>query len=44
MKIYQSDKEVKIDDLNDADDDLSKVINRLKVYPVLKFTITGRIF
>lgn len=44
MKIYQSDKEVMIDDLNDADDDLSKVINRLKVYPVLKFTITGRIF
>ena len=44
MKVYQDNKEVKIDDLNDADDDLSKIINKLTVYPVLKLTITGRIF
>lgn len=44
MKVYQNDKEVKIDKLNDADDDLSKVIDKLKFYPVIKLTITGRIF
>ena len=27
-----------------ADDDLSKWVDRLKVYPVLKFTLTGRLF
>lgn len=44
LKVYQNDAEVKINELNDNDDDLSKVIDKLTVYPVLKFTITGRIF
>ena len=44
MKVYQNDAEVKIDKMNDAGDDLSKVIDKLKFYPVLKLTITGRIF
>ena len=28
----------------DTDDTFTKVIDKLKVYPVLKFTLTGRIF
>lgn len=44
LKVYQDNKELKINELNDADDDLSKVIDKLNVYPVLKFTLTGRIF
>jgi hypothetical protein len=44
MKVYQNDAEVKIDKMNDAGDDLSKIIDKLKFYPVLKLTITGRIF
>ena len=45
LKVYQNDTEVKIAELNkDADDDLSKVIDKLTFYPVLKLTITGRIF
>lgn len=44
LKVYQNDKELNINELNDADDDLSKIIDKLTVYPVLKFTITGRIF
>lgn len=44
LKVYQNNTELKINELNDADDDLSKVIDKLNVYPVLKFTLTGRIF
>lgn len=44
MKVYQNNAELKINDLNDADDDLSKVIDKLKFYPVMKLAITGRIF
>lgn len=44
LKVYQDDKEVKINELNDNDDTLSKIVDKLTVYPVLKLTITGRIF
>ena len=44
MKVYQGDNEVDTSDLNDVDDDLSKIVDKVKVYPVLKITITGRIF
>ena len=44
LKVYQDNKEVKINELNDSDDDLSKIIDKWTVYPVLKLTITGRIF
>ena len=44
MKVYQNDSEVDTNDLNKADDDLSKWIDKLTVYPVMKFTLTGRIF
>lgn len=44
IKVYQKNAEVNINNVNDGDDDLSKVIDKLKVYPVLKLTITGRIF
>lgn len=44
IKVYQDNKEVMINELNDSDDDLSKIIDKWTVYPVLKLTITGRIF
>lgn len=44
LKVYQNDTEVKVNELNDTDDDISKIIDKLTVYPVLKLTITGRIF
>jgi len=43
MKVYQNDTEVKINEMTKGDDDLSKLIDKLTVYPVLKFTLTGRI-
>lgn len=43
MKVYQDDQEVDTSDLNKADDDLSKIIDKVKVYPVLKFVLTTRI-
>lgn len=44
MKIYQNDKEVDINDLGEkGDDDLSDFIDKFKVYPVLKLSLTGRI-
>lgn len=44
LKIYQNDSEVLINDINEVDDDISDIIDKLSVYPVLKFTLTGRIF
>jgi hypothetical protein len=43
MKVYQNDTEVKINEMSKGDDDLSKIIDKFTVYPVLKFTLTGRI-
>ena len=45
LKVYQNDTEIDINKaLEDAgDDDLSKFVKDLKVYPVLKFSLTGRI-
>lgn len=43
LKVYQGGSEVKIDDIDVVDDELSDVIDKFKVYPVLKFTLTGRI-
>ena len=44
IKAYQDDVEVPVEDHLDTDDDLSKIVRDLTVYPVLKFTLTGRIF
>ena len=44
MKVYQNGNKLDISDDNKTDDDLSKVIDKLTFYPVLKLTITGRIF
>lgn len=44
LKVYQDGSELNINNQNKGDDDLSKIIDKLTVYPVLKFTITGRIF
>ncbi len=43
MKVYQNDSELKIGDQLKGDDDLSKIIDKWKVYPVLKFMLTTRI-
>jgi hypothetical protein len=44
MKVYQNDTELKLDELRDkATDDLSKIIDKWTVYPVLKFMLTTRI-
>ena len=44
MKIYQNDKEVDINDLGEkGDDNLSNFIDKIKVYPVLRCSLTGRI-
>ena len=45
LKVYQNDTETDINKaLEDAgDDDLSKFVKDLKIYPVVKFSFTGRI-
>lgn len=45
LKVYQNDTEIDINKaLEDAgEDDLSKFVKDLKVYPVVKFSFTGRI-
>ena len=45
LKVYQNDTEIDINkSLEDAgDDDLSKFVKDLKIYPVVKFSFTGRI-
>ena len=43
MKVYQNDTEVNINEMSKGKDDLPKIIDKLTVYPVLKFTLTGRI-
>lgn len=43
MKVYQNDTEVPLQENLNADDDLSKIIDKWKVYPVLKFMLTTRI-
>ncbi len=43
MKVYQNDTEVNITELKKGNDDLSKIIDKWKVYPVLKFMLTTRI-
>lgn len=45
LKVYQDDQELNLDKiLEDAgDDDISKIVKDIKVYPCLKFSIVGRI-
>ncbi len=45
LKVYQNDTEIDIKDaMHDAgQDDISKFIDNWKIYPVLKFSIVGRI-
>lgn len=44
MKVYQDDKEVLTDDMRGSlDDDISKLVDKLTVYPVLKLSLSGRI-
>ena len=44
MKVYQNDQETSTNELlKDSDSEWSKLIDKLTVYPVLKFTLTGRI-
>lgn len=46
LKVYQNDNELDIDKIlkdADADDDISKFVDNWKFYPVLKFSLVGRI-
>lgn len=44
MKIYQNDKEVDLNELlEEGDDDISDLVDKITVYPVLKFALSGRI-
>lgn len=45
LKVYQNDTEIDVNKaLEDAgEDDLSKFVKDLKIYPVVKFSFTGRI-
>lgn len=44
MRIYNGDVELHPSDYLDNDDDWQKWMDKLTVYPVLKFTLSGRIF
>lgn len=44
MKVYQNDTELVESLEKSGDDDFSKWVDKVKVYPVLKFTLTGRFF
>lgn len=43
LKIYQKGQEVDMSDVKDVNDTFSKIIDKIKIYPVLKFSLTGRI-
>jgi len=43
MKVYQGDSEVDTSELNEANDNISKIIDKWTVYPVLKLMLTTRI-
>ena len=44
MKIYQDDKEITATLKDNSDGDITKIIDKVKVYPVLKLSLIGRIF
>lgn len=44
MKLYQNDKEITATVMENNDGDISKIIDKVKVYPVLKLSLIGRIF
>jgi len=43
MKVYTSDGQ-ELNSVGDTDDDWQKIMDKLVVYPVLKFTLSGKIF
>lgn len=43
-KIYNGSEELRLNELLDNDDDWQKWMDKITVYPVLKLTISGRIF
>lgn len=45
-KIYANDKELKLDEImgEENDDSFQKIMDKITVWPVLKFTLSGRIF
>lgn len=45
LKVYQGDMEINYQDLLErADNRLAKLMDRMTIYPVLKLTLTGRLF
>jgi len=43
MKVYQNNQLVDISNINKAADDFSDIIDKITVYPVVKFMLTGKI-
>lgn len=43
MRVYQNGQELLIDNTINASDDISKIIDKWRVYPVMKFMLTTRI-
>ena len=39
----QDNQEVVVNKWNDGDNDFSKIVDKIRVYPVLKFSLVGRI-
>ncbi|MBO7140711.1 MAG: hypothetical protein J6W19_09105 [Prevotella sp.] len=45
LKVYQGDMEIDYQDyLERANNNLAKLMDRMRVYPILKLTLTGRLF
>lgn len=44
LEVYQGGKKLDVNSALKGDDDISKIIDKLTVYPVLKFMLTTRIF
>lgn len=45
LKVYQGDQEIDYQDyLERANNNLAKLMDRMRVYPILKLTLTGRLF
>ena len=43
IKVMQDNQEVVVNKWNDGDNDFSKIVDKIRVYPVLKFSLVGRI-
>ncbi|MBM6993063.1 MAG: hypothetical protein I3J02_07360 [Prevotella sp.] len=43
VKVMQNNQEVQMDNAESNDDDFSKIVDKIRIYPVMKLSIVGRI-